>query len=108
MVVTGKLSIRTLTGTLPTSSATAGRQTMEDEASVPPLTLEPTVFVFVFLLTASYLLHLDSDINELYMQSCGDHLRMLHRFSPKKTFLWKPESRCLPVSVTVVPPNTGP
>lgn len=104
MVVTRKLSIRTLTGTLPTSSASAGRQIMEDEASVPPVTLEPTVFVF-FLVFFSYLLHLDSEMNEL---SCGDHLRILHCFSPKKTCLWKPESKCLPVSVTVVPPNAGP
>lgn len=36
------------------------------------------------------------------------HFWMLHFLSAKKTSLCVPESRCLPVSVTAVPPNTGP
>lgn len=62
MVVTGKLSIRTLTGTLPTSSVTSVRQTIEDEGSVPPLTLEQAFF---FKLKALSLIHTECEINEL-------------------------------------------
>lgn len=104
MVVTGKLSISTLTGTLLTSSATAVRQTIEDDGSVPPVTLEQAFFE----LKAFPLHPVDCEMNELQMQWWDNHLRMLHCLSPIKTSLWNPESRYLPVSVTAVPPNAGP